>query len=60
MRQSVQLARSYGVHLHTHLAETRDEATYCAEAFGRTPVDLPALIRRHNALARALVRGELA
>src|SRR5438128_686330 len=40
MRQSVELARSYGVHLHTHLAETRDEATYCAETFGRTPVEL--------------------
>jgi 8-oxoguanine deaminase len=40
MRQSAELARSYGVHLHTHLAETRDEAIYCAETFGRTPVEL--------------------
>ena len=40
MRQSVELARSYGVQLHTHLAETLDEATYCAETFGRTPVEL--------------------
>ncbi len=40
MRQSVELARSYGVHSHTHLAETRDEADYCARAFGRTPVEL--------------------
>src|SRR5437868_509849 len=29
MRQSVELARSYGVHAHTHLAETRDEQAYC-------------------------------
>jgi 8-oxoguanine deaminase len=40
MRQSAKLARSYGVHLHTHLAETRDEALYCARTFGRTPVEL--------------------
>jgi cytosine/adenosine deaminase-related metal-dependent hydrolase len=40
MRESVALARSYGVHAHTHLAETRDEAAYCAETFGRTPVEL--------------------
>jgi 8-oxoguanine deaminase len=40
MRQSAKMARSYGVHLHTHLAETRDEAAYCAATFGRTPVEL--------------------
>lgn len=40
MRQSAKLARAYGVHLHTHLAETRDEVAYCAETFGRTPVEL--------------------
>jgi 8-oxoguanine deaminase len=40
MRQSVELARSYGVHAHTHLAETRDEAAYCAQRFGRTPIEL--------------------
>ena len=40
MRQSAQLARAYGVHLHTHLAETLDEADYCKAAFGRTPVEL--------------------
>jgi len=40
MRQSVELARSYGVHSHTHLAETLDEAQYCATTFGRTPVEL--------------------
>jgi 8-oxoguanine deaminase len=40
MRESIALARAYGVHAHTHLAETRDEAAYCAEHFGRTPVEL--------------------
>jgi len=40
MRESVALARAYGVHVHTHLAETRDEAAYCAATFGRTPVEL--------------------
>lgn len=40
MRQSAHLARTYGVHLHTHLAETQDEAVYCARTFGRTPVEL--------------------
>ena len=40
MRQSIELARSYKVHAHTHLAETLDEAAYCAETFSRTPVEL--------------------
>jgi cytosine/adenosine deaminase-related metal-dependent hydrolase len=40
MRESAALARSYGVMLHTHLAETVDEETYCQEAFGKTPVEL--------------------
>src|SRR5579863_320800 len=40
MRESIQLARSYGVHSHTHLAETLDEAAYCTAEFGRTPVEL--------------------
>lgn len=40
MRESVALARSYGVHSHTHLAETRDEADFCAATFGQTPVEL--------------------
>ena len=40
MRESVALARAYGVHSHTHLAETRDEANFCASTFGRTPVEL--------------------
>jgi 8-oxoguanine deaminase len=40
MRQSIELARSYGVHSHTHLAETLDEEAYCIQAFGCTPVEL--------------------
>lgn len=40
MRESIALARSYGVHSHTHLAETLDEEEYCRHAFGRTPVEL--------------------
>jgi cytosine/adenosine deaminase-related metal-dependent hydrolase len=40
MRESLALARAYGVHAHTHLAETLDEAAYCAATFGRTPVEL--------------------
>jgi cytosine/adenosine deaminase-related metal-dependent hydrolase len=40
MRESVRLARAHQVHSHTHLAETRDEADYCQERFGKTPVEL--------------------
>ena len=40
MRQSVELARSYGIHSHTHLAETRDETEYCVATFGMSPVEL--------------------
>jgi 8-oxoguanine deaminase len=38
MRQSASLAREYGVHLHTHLAETQDEEVFCVEKFGHRPV----------------------
>jgi 8-oxoguanine deaminase len=38
MRQSASLAREYGVHLHTHLAETQDEEAFCLEKFGHRPV----------------------
>jgi len=38
MRQSAILAREYGVHLHTHLAETKDEEDFCIEKFGNRPV----------------------
>jgi 8-oxoguanine deaminase len=40
MRESIALARAYGVHSHTHLAETLDETAYCTATFGRTPVEL--------------------
>jgi len=40
MRQTVSLAESYGVLMHTHLAETRDEEAYCIKRFGLRPVDL--------------------
>ena len=38
MRESASLARSYGVHLHTHLAETLDEEQFCQSQFGHRPV----------------------
>ncbi len=38
MREAAALARAYGVHLHTHLAETLDEETFCLEKFGARPV----------------------
>ncbi len=37
MRESAKLARSYGVTLHTHLAETKDEEEFCLEEFGHRP-----------------------
>lgn len=38
MRESVELARSHGVQLHTHLAETLDEELFCEQKFGHRPV----------------------
>jgi len=38
MRQSAIMARRYGVHLHTHLAETADEEQFCLDMFGHRPV----------------------
>ena len=38
MRESAKLAREYGVHLHTHLAETEDEDDFCLQKFGYKPV----------------------
>ena len=41
MRESAALARSFGpkmdIHLHTHLAETADEETFCLAQFGQRP-----------------------
>ncbi len=39
MRESIALARAYGVHAHTHLAETLDEEHFCLETFGKRPVE---------------------
>lgn len=38
MRQSAELARQYGVSLHTHLAETIDEEAFCVDRFGMPPL----------------------
>ncbi|MGC9400781.1 MAG: 8-oxoguanine deaminase [Anaerolineae bacterium] len=38
MRASAELARAYGVQLHTHLAETKDEEAFCLAEFGYRPV----------------------
>jgi 8-oxoguanine deaminase len=40
MQSSAALARQYGVHLHTHLAETEDEESFCQEKLGLRPVAL--------------------
>lgn len=38
LRQSAVLAREYGVRLHTHLCETKDEETYMLEREGMRPL----------------------
>ncbi len=40
MREAAALARHYGVHLHTHLAETKDEEEFCLDTYGKRPVEL--------------------
>jgi 8-oxoguanine deaminase len=39
MRRSRELAQSYGVHCHTHVAETLDEERFCEETYGCRPVE---------------------
>lgn len=39
MRDAAELARARGVRLHTHLAETVDEADWCHEQRGCTPLE---------------------
>jgi 8-oxoguanine deaminase len=39
MRDTAALADRHGVRLHTHLAETADEAAFCQDRFGCTPLD---------------------
>ncbi len=38
MRESAKLARSLGVRLHTHLAETKDEEKFTLETYGMRPL----------------------
>ena len=40
MRESARLARQYGVRLHTHLCETKDEEDTCLAMYGIRPVEL--------------------
>ncbi len=40
MEESAALARSSGVTMHTHLAETMDEEEFCISTYGRRPVEL--------------------
>jgi 8-oxoguanine deaminase len=39
MRESAELARAYGVSLHTHLAENDNDVAYSREKFGMTPAE---------------------
>lgn len=39
MRETAALAERTGTLLHTHLAETQDEAAFCRERFGCSPLD---------------------
>ncbi|MBK8742613.1 MAG: 8-oxoguanine deaminase [Betaproteobacteria bacterium] len=39
MRESARLARSFGVHMHTHLAENWKDLAFSRERFGMDPVD---------------------
>lgn len=39
MRETATLARIFGVHLHTHLAENDDDVRYTREKFGCTPAE---------------------
>lgn len=39
MRESAQMARAYGVRLHTHLAETKDEEEFCLQTVGKRPLE---------------------
>jgi cytosine/adenosine deaminase-related metal-dependent hydrolase len=40
MKQSASLARAYGVRLHTHLAETKDEVSYMQDKYGKRPLEV--------------------
>ncbi len=38
MIESAKMARNYGVRLHTHLAETKDENDFCIKTLGKRPL----------------------
>jgi len=38
--ETIRLARDKGVLCHTHVAETRDEESYCQEVYGMRPLEL--------------------
>ena len=40
MRDSAEFARSHGLRMHTHVAETFDEEQFCKERFGMRPLEL--------------------
>ncbi len=44
LRQSAALARQYGVRLHTHVAETKDEERYTLERYGKRPLEYMASV----------------
>lgn len=39
LKESANLARRFGVRLHTHLAETKDEERFCTEKLGMRPLE---------------------
>ena len=40
MKESVSLARSHNVQIHTHLAETKDENDFCIQMYHKRPLEL--------------------
>ena len=40
LRATAEMAAKHGVRLHTHLAETRDEESYCLRRFRRRPLEV--------------------
>ncbi|MFP4548169.1 MAG: 8-oxoguanine deaminase [Fidelibacterota bacterium] len=39
MKQSAAFAKKHNLQIHTHLAETKDEETFCIEKFGQRPFE---------------------
>jgi len=42
MSEAARQARELGIHMHTHLAETMDEESYCLEVYGKRPLQMVA------------------